>query len=711
MNFFFRVNYYDRLSVEGLSYRAVEITASELSFESTDGRRSSLILTPEQFQDLLKLPNTEFTRGYYLPERQRVRENIDVDAISDLPGERGSLTLWRLINVQSFLQLECAGRTNRTDKAIARIMPDLAARVAEHEQASQFMCKKPRAGQSVKLRKPPSPRTLRGWIKRYERSGGDPLSLIPRYSRCGNTEDRFCLEGRRIMGEAFEAYLSQQRKSKKIIYDLCRDLFRRENRQRQDAGLNPLRIPAKRTVERALSKLDPYFTRAHRHGVDQANKDFGLWENGLDVSFPMERIEIDEWKVDLIGLLVERGALDGLTAEELSKIERGRRWLYVAIDCATRCVLGMRLAATPNTADAIATIADATRDKTDFAIAAGCKSDWPFFGGLVSVVSDQGSAFIDDQFHMAITDAGGGFETPAAGTPQLRGRIERIFRTFGTALMPFLAGRTFSNPKERGDYPSQGIAAISDDALMQMLIVYVVDVYHNLPHEGLKGETPRNCWSRLSKQMGLIPAPSEQTRKRAFGLKHRRTVTGKGVTIYNIDYTCAALRHFHLHSHETEVEAKIDPRDLGWIMVRIGNAWHAASALQKCFDGVCLEDWRSASRELSLKHRHEASIMEDTVAHALRHIQRLNAAEQDRFGKYLRRLTPQALARAEEDNFLGLTIEASNDQGFDLPPDHDLFGYVIPLEEEDQPKPNTSPDTPDDDDDDDTPSTWRFEDD
>lgn len=200
-----------------------------------------------------------------------MREKIDVDAISDLPGERGSLTLWRLIYVQSFYQLELAGRVKRTDKSIAAILPELSSVVDQHEQASQFRYKEPRAGQSVRRRKRPSPRTLQEWVRRHERSGGDPLSLIPRYSRCGNTVDRFCLEGRRIMGETFEAFLSQQRKTKKIIYDLCRDRFRRENRQRRAAGLDPLRVPSRRTIERALSKLDPYFTRAHRHGVDQAN--------------------------------------------------------------------------------------------------------------------------------------------------------------------------------------------------------------------------------------------------------------------------------------------------------------------------------------------------------------------------------------------------------------------------------------------------------
>jgi putative transposase len=97
-------------------------------------------------------------------------------------------------------------------------------------------------------------------------------------------------------------------------------------------------------------------------------------------------------------------------------------------------------------------------------------------------LTDLGAAFVDDNFRTAVLDAHGNPETPPGGLPQLRSRVERIFGTFGTSLMPYLGGRTFSSPKERGDYPSVQSAALSDDVLMQILVIFVVDVYHNRPH-------------------------------------------------------------------------------------------------------------------------------------------------------------------------------------------------------------------------------------
>ncbi|WP_317958918.1 hypothetical protein [Phaeobacter inhibens] len=227
--------------------------------------------------------------------------------------------------------------------------------------------------------------------------------------------------------------------------------------------------------------------------------------------------------------------MDGLNRDQLAALPTGRRWLYLAMDCATRCVVGMRLAVQPSSEDAIALLSDVTRDKTDLAIAAGCKSAWAHYGGLKTVATDLGIAFVDDSFRTAIFDVHGSPETPTGGLPQLRARVERIFGTFGTNLLPGLAGRTFSNPKEKGDYPSREMASIADDALIQMLILYVVDVYHNRPHRGLQGETPNNCWKRLAMEKGVVPDVPERVHRRAFGKLLRRRVTGRGVRVFGID--------------------------------------------------------------------------------------------------------------------------------------------------------------------------------
>lgn len=682
MTAFMRLSRFDRLVVDGISYQFKAQSDVEVVFERTDSAFGTRIFTNSELKDTLKLPTTVFERDYFRPEAVKERRNANFDAIGDLPEKMRGQVLWKLAYCQAFHSLETDGRVKRTDASIEAALPLMMAIVDRQDVVNQYQWKRPRAGREITRRKPPCATSLRKWLKKYEEGGQSPLNLIPRYHRCGNRSDRFCGAGRRIIAEALNEFLTQQQVSAKIVYDECKRRFKEENQRRQNAGQAELRLPSKRKIERAVKALDPYFTRVHRRGAAETNRDLVIWENGLDATYPLERVEIDEWNVDLIGILADRGALCSLSPEELAQIERGRRWLYVAIDCATRCIVGMRLAVQPNTADAIATLADITRDKGQLAIAAGCSSSWDQSGGLVSVVTDQGAAFANDVFHTAVHDAGGHVETPTAGVPKLRGKVERVFGTFGTALMPRLIGRTFGNPKSRGDYPSEDVASISDDALMQMLVLYVVDVYHNQPHKGLKGETPRNCWQRLSAEKGVAPDISDRTRKRAFGLKLTRTVTGKGVSAFGIDYTCAALRHFFLHDHDTEVDIRIDPTDLGWIMVRIGKEWFAAISLQRCFEGVSLEDWRAAALELRLKHRSEAALYEDVVVGALKRIAQINEQEQDRFGNHLRRITPQGLQHAHDDLFLGLSIEAEHPGGFDLPPEKDLFGRLIPISEE-----------------------------
>lgn len=678
-----QISAFARLTVGPHTYRNAAVKVSGCSFERTDLPSSMIFFTFEKLRELLGKPENYLEPDYYLSERHDLRETGLVAAVGMLPDEVKSEVVWRYAYVEIALQHERAGRLKRTELSAQLMLEEIERCVNKQAGAAQGGWVPKRAGRKKEFRAPPCARTLLEWMRRYENAGNSPLGLVPRTFRSGNWRDRFTLEELRLLGSCLSRYLTRDRRSKRQVADDTKTRFEAENAARAERSLPPLRVPSKRKVERDISKLDPYTTHAQRHGVEAANRKFMLYEEGIEASYPMERIEIDEWRVDLISILAERGALDDLSAEQLAALSRGRRWLYLAIDCATRCVVGMRLAVTPNSHDAIALLADVTRDKTDLAVVAGCKSGWAHFGGLKTVATDLGVAFVDDRFRIAIFDALGSPETPTGGLPQLRARVERIFGTFGTNLMPGLAGRTFSNPKERGDYPSKEMASITDDALMQMLILYVVDVYHNRPHRGLGGETPNNCWHRLAREKGAVPDVPERTRRRAFGKHMKPKVTGRGVRVFGIDYTCKALRHFHLHSHDTHVDVKIGLSDLGWIMVRIGDEWFPAMALQKCFDGVSYDQWQTTALELRLKYRDESVLQETVVSDALAKIAAINAAEQKTFATLLRNVTPAGLARGEEDLFLGLSIDPDDPDGFDLPPDDDLFGHVVPLPKKD----------------------------
>lgn len=673
----------DRLTIESRTYQCVAVTENGLTYNTTDAPVSTLFFTFEELREKLKHPDALLERDYFLSGADDTRKFANTDIIGALPDKVQAEVVWRYAYVSTLLQFLASGRAKRTEFHIDAVLGEIEKLVNEQVKAAQGGWSSKRAGKEKVYRDPPCARTIFGWLHRFEAADNSPLGLVPRTHLSGNRKARFDLLEMRMIGEAIGGYLTRKRLSKRQVATDCKIKFDDKNKQRLQQGLPLLKVPSKRMIEREIAKLDPYSTYAARHGVDAANRRFLLYEEGIDAAYPMERIEIDEWCVDLISILAQRGALAGLSPEQLASLPRGRRWLYLAIDCATRCVVGMRLAVTPSSEDAIALLADATRDKSDLAAAAGCKSGWAHYGGLKTVATDLGAAFVDDRFQAAIFDASGLPERPTGGLPHLRSRVERIFGTFGSNLVPGLAGRTFSSPKERGDYPSVETAAITDDTLIQMLILYVVDIYHNRPHRGLQGETPNNCWKRLSAEKGVVPVPPERIRRRAFGKRLTRKVSGKGVNVFDIHYTCSALRHFHLHSHDEEVEIRVDLNDIGWIMVRVDDAWYPARSLQKCFDGVTYDDWRETSRQLAMKHRGEAVVHESTVAEALAKIVALNAAEERIFGAQLRAVTPDGLRRGMDDLHLGLSIAPDDPKDFDLPPDDDLFGHFVPLPKQD----------------------------
>lgn len=674
---------FDRLTVEPRKYQCVAVTGIGATYDSTDTPIERLFFTFEELRQKLKQPDVLLERDYFLSGAAETRELANTDIVGALPLKVQTEVVWRYAYVSTLLQFFALGRAKRTEFHVNAVLEEIERLVNKQAKAVQGGWTSKRAGKEKVYRDAPCASTVLEWVRRFEAAGNSPLGLVPRTHLSGNRNPRFSLVELRMLGEAIGSYLTRKRRSKRQVAADCKASFDAKNKQFEQDGLPLLQVPSKRMVEREIAKLDPYTTYAARHGVEAANRKFLLYEEGIDAAYPMERVEIDEWQVDLISILAQRGALAGLSPEQLAALPRGRRWLYLAIDCATRCVVGMRLAVTPNSEDAIALLADATRDKSDLAAAAGCRSEWGHYGGLKTVPTDLGSAFVDDRFRTAIFDASGLPETPPGGLPHLRSRVERIFGTFGTNLMPGLAGPTFSNPKERGDYPSVETAAITDDTLIQMLILYVVDVYHNRPHRGLKGETPNNCWKRLAAEKGVVPDLPERIRRRAFGKSLTRKVSGKGVEVFDIHYTCAALRRFHLHSHEEDVEIKVDLNDIGWIMVRVDDAWYPARAIQKCFDGVSYDDWKETSRQLAMKYRDQATIHESTVAEALAKIVALNAADEHTFGAQLRAVTPYGLRRGMDDLHLGLAIEPDDPESFDLPPDDDLFGHVVPLPQSD----------------------------
>ncbi|MFT3688250.1 hypothetical protein [Paenirhodobacter sp.] len=567
-----------------------------------------------------------------------------------------------------------------------KILPTLEERVNVTEESGQDLGRSKRAGHVFERRRFPSSRWLLEWVRIYEAGGRSPLVFLRKRRRPDLSIRRLMVESESILAECVAGYLDRNQPSQTRIVQDTHDRFSEVNAGRTEAGKPPLPVPSARTVRRRIKALDPFEVVAQRKGIDAARREFGFYEDGIGADYPLQRIEMDEWQIDLCSLLGESGALDGLSPEDRAKFEVGRRWLYVALDCATRCVLGFRIVVTPNADDAIRTLNLITQDKTPIAGAAGCESAWDHCGGIGILVTDQGSAFAAEKFRLTVADLGASYEAPPAGVPKLRARIERIFRTFGLQLAPMLIGRTFSNPVERGDYPSEQWAALTDDELAQILTLFIVDIYHNTPHAGLKGETPANAWKRLSAEQGVTPPPDANHRRVVFGVPLNRKLDRHGVRAFGINYTCPQMQEALLRGARGDIPVRVDPEEITHVSVCIGHEWFSAEAVPRAVWGLSLDEWLRMVRDLRQRFRDEAVLSEEIIREARKRIRTIDAR-----ARQLRRvqpphLTPEQLDREERQLYLGLRIgpersaateDLEHPKGRKRPDSDNLLGDVI----------------------------------
>lgn len=609
----------------GVQYRPVEITPDAAILERADEPGITEVFSHEELFRLVQTPEATFRPGYFDWSDRKLQSSVAFDALSVLDDDRKPQVLWRQAICDAFIDFEVRRLIKRTEASFNEMKPQLEAESLRRD-GEEFRNKGKRAGADLRRFKFPCSKSVFNWVRIYEDSGYDPLSLIPKRHRSGNHGVRWCHQTEAWVSRVIETYADTQRPTKIAAIEATIASIKVENERRRGTGEHLLHVPSVRAVRKRLAQADPYYIHAKRNGIGAANKKFTLFETGVDVIAPMERVEMDECKLDIKSLLAATGIHEHLSPERRAALEQGRRWICVAIDCATKSILALRISENPSADEAIRTLRDIYTDKTAIAQACGCESAWHQFGQIGLLAVDQGSAFASEAFQTAAKSLGIVLQFPPGGLPWLRGHIETFFRTLGHQLLPLLSGRTFFNPVERGDYPSEQLACLSDDDLIRVLITFVVDIYHNQPHGSLGGERPRDCWDRLVAQEGTLPMPDGHVMRKAFGRRFERTLRGDGVLFAKNSYSCEAF----LHSPERKVEIRVDTRDLGWIVVKVGGVWHAATANVSGLDGRSYDELKEATRTLRLKYQHQSELNFPIVQRAFSRISETNYAAMTR---------------------------------------------------------------------------------
>ena len=313
---------------------------------------------------------------------------------------------------------------------------------------------------------------------------------------------------------------------------------------------------------------------------------------------------MDEWKIDLVSIIDSANLREILGPEIMEAIgldkKKSRWWLSAAIDCRTRIMFGATLTRNPTSSAARECLRMIVSDKSAVSEAVGAVTPWSQAVVPETLVTDNGAAFKSELFTTCCLDLQVASLRTIAGVPGMRGTIERVFLTAALDLMPRLKGRTFSNPQERGDYKAHDRACLDAENVAYVLMRWIVDIYHNSPHEGLGGRTPLEQWDAdmADGNYPLRALPDTRSKRLAFGNATRRKISSEGVVVMGIHYHSHVLAAHFLERETQQVDLRWDPDDLGAIDAFIDGEWIELNAVHDRFKGVNLHVWIKARKAL-----------------------------------------------------------------------------------------------------------------
>lgn len=447
----------------------------------------------------------------------------------------------------------------------------------------------------------------------YVENGFRVESLVSSASGPGAIPSRFDHEDLAIWLEDAKLYAANKRPNITGALQMLEAKIANLNEARIACNKRPHDMPVPKFFGKLIKGLGRYFLTASRLGDDVARAALSKTGNGLQIMRPGQRVEMDEWKIDLIVLLQFAGLAQKMTDEERDLIKSTRIWVTVVIDVATRCILAMRFSArAPSGDSAMAALEMAVSDKTMLSAVIGAGTPWIYNVLFSNLVTDWGPAFRATPVRAAVAQLRGTHQFTAAGWAAGRGTIESVFKTQGMRFMHWFEGRTFSNIVDRGPNGTQ--AKLNIDELNRMLVRATVDIYHHTPHDGLNGATPHNEWLRLTAKYGILPPLHPDQRRHVFGTKIVKAIGDKGVRFLGIHFNHARLQELRRMqaalpgSKAPRTEIRVDRFSLRKISFWDGSRWVEAEATMGLPDDLSVWEWVGATKELRAIHRANAKL-------------------------------------------------------------------------------------------------------
>ncbi|MBB6188014.1 Mu transposase C-terminal domain-containing protein [Rhodanobacter sp. MP7CTX1] len=318
-----------------------------------------------------------------------------------------------------------------------------------------------------------------------------------------------------------------------------------------------LRAPLDTTVRKRAAALDAYRTMALRKGAKKAKYTLKAMVGHIEAALALETVQIDHTLADLI-----------LVSEDNRAIPIGRPWITLAIDVATRMVVGVYITFEPPSAVSVAMcLLNALLPKEAFVASLGLTGRWPVFGVMRCIHLDNGRDFHSDALQRGCSNLGIDIQYRPVGSPHYGGMIERLIGTF-MGRCRLLPGATQNNIVNRGDYDAEAKAVMTLTEFKAFLVNEIVNVYHTQEHRTL-GVPPLVKWDELQscqEEQRILPAGWEQWMlPTAFYPFEMRRVRRTGIQMFRRFYWAEGLEEWVGDGIERPVS--YDPGDVSKVII------------------------------------------------------------------------------------------------------------------------------------------------
>ena len=403
---------------------------------------------------------------------------------------------------------------------------------------------------------PPGWRTVCRDFRKWITAGRDIRAIILRHADRGKRGTRMAPEAKTVSDQAIEElYMAAERKR---VPEVHLEIMRRLTDANRFRGENDkLPIPSRSTIYREIARLLPYEVMAARYGKRRADLEFRVSTTGPVTTRALERVVMDHTPSDLI------------IVDDNSMLPLGRPTITSALDEHTRCPLGFYAGFEPPSCLAVMRcLKHAILPKTYLSRQfPSVKNGWECYGVPELVVVDNPAEFHSRHFEMACLQIGCDIQYAKVLVPWYKGKIERFQGTLNHDLMHGKPGTTFSNVLERDDYDPSKHAVVLLSTFLEILHKWIVDVYLQTPHRGIK-DTPAHRWQGETSDLPPPLPPSAAALDVVLGMAAQRVVFHYGIELGGLKYNSSELGELRRRiGRSAKVEITFDPGNLGQIHV------------------------------------------------------------------------------------------------------------------------------------------------